>query len=302
MSSEYTQENIITKIKDFKSRTGKPLTSITINNYVNKYKRLNEIEDNIIFKLITADEQKDKDTVNEIIKKIKDSFKNSKDYFSVLSKILNELNVNQLISTYLINRISQVMKEQVVKNEEEVDSKVTFEQVKLKWQDYTKFVDDIIEDDKVPNKIKIMFSLYKVYPLRDDYGNVKLTIKDLDNKQNFYNVKTQMFHLNDYKTFSKFGNRKYLIPDYIAKLIKTEYDSGAHYLVGKNNTQKFALGSLSSTVKNRSGKYYGEKFTINDIRHSVVTFYEDKSVKKKKQLADNMLHSYATQYETYKRK
>lgn len=299
---EYSEAKIIKAIEGFKTKTRKPLRPISIQNYLNKFIRLNQIEPDIINKLIKAGNSNDKDTVNKIIKKVKSSFKNSKDYFSVISKILNELNVNQVIKPYLLNRISQVMKEQVVKNREEVDEKVTFEDAKLKWSDYTQFVDRLMKNDTVPNKIKIMFALYKVYPLRDDYGNVKLTIKDLDDKQNFYNVKTKVFHLNDYKTVSMFGPRRYEVPDYIAKLIKEEYDKGAHYLVGKKNTQKYALGSLSSTLKNLSKKYYGEKFTINDIRHSIITSYEDKSVKKKRQLANIMLHTYAAQYETYRRK
>tara|TARA_R110000796_G_scaffold131_3_gene618 strand:+ start:53 stop:958 length:906 start_codon:yes stop_codon:yes gene_type:complete len=299
--SNYSEDKIIEMIKNFKSNKDTELRPITILNYLNKYKRLNEIEPDIINKLISAGN--DKKIVNAIIKKIKSNFKNSKDYFSILSKIIKSLkNVDEDISNYIINRIFQIFKEEHKKNEEETDDKVDFEQVKLKWKDYLNFVDRIMNDNKIPNKFKILFSMYKIFPLRDDYGNVLLTDKDLDNKTNFYNVKTKIFHLNDYKTISKFGSKKYQVPDYISKLILEEYENGNKYLVGKTKDTKYALGSLSSTIKDRSKSYFGEKFTINDIRHSIIAFYDDKSVKKKKQLADTMLHSYSSQYEIYKRK
>lgn len=299
--SNYSEDKIIEMIKNFKSNKDTELRPITILNYLNKYKRLNEIEPDIINKLISAGN--DKKIVNAIIKKIKSNFKNSKDYFSILSKIIKSLkNVDEDISNYIINRIFQIFKEEHKKNEEETDDKVDFEQVKLKWKDYLNFVDRIMNDNKIPNKFKILFSMYKIFPLRDDYGNVLLTDKDLDNKTNFYNVKTKIFHLNDYKTISKFGSKKYQVPDYISKLILEEYENGNKYLVGKTKDTKYALGSLSSTIKDRSKSYFGEKFTINDIRHSIIAFYDDKSVKKKKQLADIMLHSYSSQYEIYKRK
>ena len=299
--SNYSEDKIIEMIKNFKSNKDTELRPITILNYLNKYKRLNEIEPDIINKLISAGN--DKKIVNAIIKKIKSNFKNSKDYFSILSKIIKSLkNVDEDISNYIINRIFQIFKEEHKKNEEETDDKVDFEQVKLKWKDYLNFVDRIMKNDKIPKKFKILFSLYKIFPLRDDYGNVLLTDKDLDNKTNFYNVKTKIFHLNDYKTISKFGSKKYQVPDYISKLILEEYENGNKYLVGKTKDTKYALGSLSSTIKDRSKSYFGEKFTINDIRHSIIAFYDDKSVKKKKQLADTMLHSYSSQYEIYKRK
>ena len=81
-----------------------------------------------------------------------------------------------------------------------------------------------------------------------------------------------------------------------------EYDAGNKYLIGKNKNDKHSKGHLVTVVKDASKKYFGNQFTINDIRRSVVSYYhESKSIPKRKQLAEIMLHSYSEAQRSYNR-
>ena len=308
--SSYTYQTIFEAIGNFKSNRDTDLSAKTISEYKKKFTRINEIEPEIINKLIEA--QSDKKIVNSIINKVKGSFKNSKDYFSVISKIINSVEGLKLqISPYIKSRVNQVVKEEVVKNVEDVDERVQFEPVKIQWLDYVRFVDKISKDETVPLKVRIMFSLYKEYTLRDDFGNVlivssdptrqaSLSREDDDNNINYYNKSTRVLHLNRYKTIEKFGRKKYKIPTYIADMID---ESNSKYIIGVSPTKTYAGGNLSTPFKAAMKKYYGSIISINDLRHSIISFYNDtKSIKKQKQLAEIMLHSYHTQSDVYKRR
>jgi hypothetical protein len=185
------------------------------------------------------------------------------------------------------------------------DEKVSFDELKIEWTEYLNKVKELTDNANVPLKIKILFNLYKTYQLRDDYGNVLLTDKDLGNDVNFYNVKTREFHLNNYKgtAKAKYGNKIYKIPQYIADMIMKRYDDGNKYLIGKNKNETYnGNGHLTSLIKDATNKYFGKQFSINDIRRSVVSYYhENKDIKKRKQLADIMLHSYAEAVKSYNR-
>ena len=78
-------------------------------------------------------------------------------------------------------------------------------------------IKELTDDDSIDLNDKILLNLYRFYPIRDNYGKVLLTDKDLDDNENFYNVKTKLFHLNNYKTKDTYGKQKFLIPDFISK-------------------------------------------------------------------------------------
>lgn len=298
----YKFETIYNSIDNFKSNNGSELSPKTIVEYKKKFSRLNDLQPEVIQALIEVNQ--DKKRLKVIVDKIKSTFKNSKDYFSVLSKVIkNYPGLDTKISDYVKNRINQIIKEEVVKNIEKVDLKVQFEDVKINWSEYVSFVNRIIKKDDVPLNIRIMFSLYKEYPLRDDFGDVIIVDDDdaSDDNVNFYNRKTKILHLNKYKTVSTFGPKLYKIPDYISDMVNQQ--NSPKYLVGKTLTKPYSQGKLSTPFKYQMKKYFGKSISINDLRHSVITYYNDtKTIKKQKQLASIMLHSYATQYEIYNRK
>ncbi len=134
-------------------------------------------------------------------------------------------NVYENLNEYVLNRINQYIQELIKLRTEAKDNKTSFDDLKIEWTEYLKKVKELTDNPKVPLKIKILFNLYKTFPLRDNYGDVLLTDKDLDDDINFYNVKTREFHLNNYKgtAKAKYGNKGYKVPQYIADMIMEEY-------------------------------------------------------------------------------
>jgi hypothetical protein len=66
----------------------------------------------------------------------------------------------------------------------------------------------------------LITALYTDYaPIRDDYGDVRITNKDLDSG-NFYNTKTKKLHLNDYKTSGKYGTQAISLPKALTTIIE----------------------------------------------------------------------------------
>jgi hypothetical protein len=306
-----TEENIIKVINSMTNKEDKPLSDKSKDIYKRRAKNLNLIkvlEDLIKFK-------NNKDEVNKILKDIEmqksktlrkdfSKFRSLEDFIFLNQMINNIDNVYENLNEYVLNRINQYIQELIKLRTEAKDNKTSFDDLKIEWTEYLKKVKELTEDTKVPIKIKILFNLYKTFPLRDNYGDVLLTDKDLDDDVNFYNVKTKEYHLNNYKgtAKAKYGNKVYKVPEYIHKMIMEEYDNGNKYLIGKTKDTKYSKGSLVTLVKDASNKYFGNQFTINDIRRSVVSYYhEHKDIKKRKQLADIMLHSYEEAQRSYNR-
>jgi len=306
-----TEENIIKVIDSMTNKEDKPLSDKSKDIYKRRAKNLNLIK--VLQELIKN--KNNKDEVNKILKDIEmqktkklkkeySKFRSLEDFIFLNQMINNIDNVYENLNEYVLNRINQYIQELIKLRTEAKDNKTSFDDLKIEWTEYLKKVKELTDNPKTPLKIKILFNLYKTFPLRDDYGNVLLTDKDLDDDVNFYNVKTREFHLNNYKgtAKSKYGNKVYKVPEYIHKMIMEEYDAGNKYLIGKNKNDKHSKGHLVTVVKDASKKYFGNQFTINDIRRSVVSYYhENKDIKKRKQLADIMLHSYEEAQRSYNR-
>lgn len=306
-----TEENIIKVINSMTNKEDKPLSDKSKDIYKRRAKNLNLIK--VLQDLIKY--KNNKIEVNKILKDIEmqksktlrkeySKFRSLEDFVFLNQMINNIPNMYENINEYVLNRINQYIQELIKLRNDAKDEKTSYDELKIEWAEYLKKVKELTEDPKVPLKIKILFNLYKTYPLRDDYGAVVLTDKDLDDNINFYNVKTKEFHLNNYKgtAKAKYGKRIYKVPEYIHKMIMEEYDNDNKFLIGKTKETKYSGGHLVSLVKDATKKYFGNQFTINDIRRSVVSYYhENKDIKKRKQLADIMLHSYSEAQRSYNR-
>jgi hypothetical protein len=85
----------------------------------------------------------------------------------------------------------------------------------------------------------LITALYTDYaPIRDDYGDVRITNKDLDSG-NFYNTKTKKLHPNDYKTSGKYGAQAISLPKALTTIIeKSILKQPRSYLFTKLDTSK----------------------------------------------------------------
>lgn len=290
---------IYDKITSFKNKkTNKILSDITIKNYKNKYKKLEELHKDIIKDIVD-----DKD-VDDIIKKIKEKYgKSYKDYITILIKIIDNVEgLKKETDPNVYKKLQESMVEGLEKREKQTDIKIEEEKVKINWEDYVSKVDKLLKDDETPLRIKILYLLYKELPLRDNFFDVLLTNEKLDNQEiNYYNMKAKKFFLNKYKTEGKYGKQVYSLSSKLNNLIKQYYKQGHKYLIENDNNEKYT--SLSKLVSVNSKKYFDIKFNINDIRKSVIAYYnENKSIEERKKLASKMLHDYRTQQEVYLRK
>jgi len=308
---DLSEDNVMKIIDNMTNKEDKKLSDKTKAIYKRKIKNLDLIK--VLEDLIKNKNNKNK--VNQILKDIElqktktlkkeySKFRSLEDFIFLNQMINNIPNMYENLNEYVLNRINQYIQELIKLRSINKDEKTSYDELKIEWSEYLTRTKELTEDPKVPIKIKILFNLYKIYQLRDDFGSVELTDKDLDDNINFYNINTKQYHLNRYKgtAMAKYGKRIYKIPQYIADMIMEEYDNDNKYLIGKTKETKYSGGHLASFVKDASKKYFGKQFTINDIRRSIVSYYfQNKSIPKRKQLAEIMLNSYNEQLRSYNR-
>jgi len=306
--------------------TGEKLSENTIKIYKQQVNQINLLK--ILLNLIEY--KNDKTKINNIIKfieqqsykevRIKFKKQNSVNIFRLIIRMIDNIeNLRENLNDYVINRIKKEIIELTRDREEDTDDKKSFDVLKIKWTDYIKQVDKLTESfknnfnlTKIDDGFKqlqniIVLNLYKFYTIRDDYGLVKLLNKDLDedSNENYINVETGIFHLNNYKSTALriFGKKKYKIPQYILDLIKILYNNNYQYLYSISDRLPYKSGGISKQIQRLLSDIFGETITINDLRKSHTTYFsENKSVKQQRQLAEQMLHSYDVSQNYYVRK
>lgn len=296
-------DKVIDEIGKFKNKyDGKLLTPRSIKNYRNKIKMIyNVVPD---FFQLMIDNPDNKVVINGAFKLIDKKWSNgAKDYYSAISKVIQSFpNLKSKISDYILGRIHQKIKENMNEHVRKTDDKVDTEPLKITWRQFTDGVNKLTWNKDTPLQDKVLFNLYKIWTLRDDYGRVHLVNEDLDNKTNFYNLKTKMFHLNNYKEKDVYGNRKFEIPDSIQKMIQQLYDEGNKYLYESRNKTPYAGGLTDKICRNLSKKYFNIKFCIGDLRKARTTYAKSLSQQKQREIAEGMLHSFTTATNVYVRK
>ncbi len=296
-------DNVLTKIDTMKDGRGDDLSDSSKKNYKSKIKAIDKVIPNI-FQLF-IDNPNNNPIVNDAISQIVNKYpKSSKDYLAVISKVINNLEgLSQRISPYIKGRIQQAIKEGLKVSQKTSDEKVEFKPLKITWKEFTKKVKQITKDEKIPLQVKVLFELYKLLTLRDNFGNVRITDKDLDDDTNFYNFKTKIFHLNNYKTKKKYGNKKYELPVYLNKMIEKLYEQQNYLYVNLLPDTLYLRGELSGVIPGLTKKYFGVEFNITDMRNARVSYSQEKeSIDKQRITADIMLHSLAVAQQQYNRK
>ena len=311
----FSDAYIIELIKNLKNKkTGKNLARNTIIKYMSMFYEMSSTSIlNIINYLI--EHQNDKLLINLKFNEIKNQVWLSKNrneinqgnsfaYFIFLNQILNLLpNIESILDKSIFDKIHKHSKETHIKKVEFQDNKVTFGELKINWKDYVSVVNKLTDDPNVNIRDKILFNLYRVIPLRDDFGDVPLFEYDDDNyDKNYFNITTKVLHIRKYKTKNKYGNQQFVLPDYLNKLIISQYLIGKKYLITNNFNERYADGKLSRYIRIITPQYFGKSINIDDIRHSVVTYFnENKSLSQRRKLSKIMLHNLETANNVYNR-
>ena len=146
--------------------------------------------------------------------------------------------------------------------------------------------------------------------LRDNLGAIVVgnqeprdkesTSDAIRNKPNYLNLKTGILYLNDFKTSTTFKNFKLrisddtlrLVEEYLSKVEETTHKRPTH-LITKDDGTIYKDGKLSSYISTMFEKYTkANKFTINDLRHSVATHHRNSSQRIKEYIAYLLQHSF----------
>lgn len=308
-------EQVIEEIKKFKNKkTDKPLSKATYNNYIKMFNDMNKAIPNILQQIINN--QNDKTKINEIFDKIKNQdwlVENRKEinqgrsinYLIFLNQLITNLpNLKEQINSAVLDKLNKFIKEMKTKVDDLQDYKTSYEDLKIKWPEFLEKTEELTNKSNTPIRDKILYNLYKNLPLRDDFGNVKFLEEDLkaDEIVNYYNIKTNKLHIRDYKSNAQYGNKVYDIPAYLIPLIQKQASKNK-YLITRDNGELYKNGKLTDYIRKNSKNYFGKSITIDDIRHSIVAYYdENKSQAKRRQLAQIMLHSLDTANTKYTRR
>ena len=213
----------------------------------------------------------------------------------------------------------------------------------IEWEDFTKIVQkakeeaDAVQFGKKRSQMTKYFNtkqkafvleFHHTYPLRCD-----LTKATFDEKVDEGNYLTKdedgnwIFHLEDYKTDKRYGEKEYILPkdgflanwcDEVHQMYITEDNKLTHCVWGdiqNENGKKYLLRNQSGSPfldDNYFGKYFqrimkkwtGKPIGVTNIRTSKVTdkHKNDTSLAERAKLANIMCHSIATQQQCYEKK
>jgi hypothetical protein len=139
--------------------------------------------------------------------------------------------------------------------------------------------------DKMASSLdKLILALYTYQPpLRSDYNSIKIINGKYDelnfsNSQNYYTLKDNIFHINEYKTCYKYGTIKNKAPIKLKNLIvKSLTDQPRDYLIYNQKKQTInepiTANYLGHEIQRITEKLFNKSISINDIRHSFINKY-----------------------------
>ena len=220
--------------------------------------------------------------------------------FKSLIKYLPEFAAQ--FSPNIIKNYEEAMKKSADAIEDHIQSKKKIPPTA--WSKFTHAADQAAKI--APNSYEhLITALYtQIPPVRDDFGSVRITNKELD-EGNYYNTKTKKLHLKEYKTSGKYGEQVFALPSSLSSLInKTLLEKPRNYLFTKLDPKK-PFGKMSSFIKKTFAKFGdipSNKAGLNHIRHSRISHEyakNDTNAAAKRKLARRMLHSVDIAAEMY---
>lgn len=314
------KEKLIEKIKEHRPN----LKNASMDMYLRNLAKINKEKGGKDLYLVKTLE--DKEYIDKFLENKKDNTK--KNYLSSIVVILMAMKKKKSLIDYYrnkmellgnsINQFLQTQKKTEKQNENWVELKTlqkvvnTYKKEIMERGLLKKDYQDLTSKQKELIKKWVVGSVYVLDPennppLRADIGEMKILknneyndLTEAELKKNYLVIigrKKKFFHLGDYKTDGKFGNKiikigtklnnvfnKYLL-NYDGDFLLT--DSKGKPMT-PNQLTKFVLKTFSPTDK---------QVGISMIRHIVISHLFPPQTDEKKELADKMLHSVAVQNE-----
>jgi integrase len=293
------EAEIIQKLKD------KKLSDNSIKLYLSILKNLNDKREIKNFKFL--------DNPKKVLDKIKDyKITTQRNVIIAIVSVLKNLG-NDLYKSYydlMINmnkKIEDDAKENK-KSEQQKENWISLDDVKKKYEELKSKIklSKNISEEQYDNILDtVILGLYVLLPPRrnKDYLLMKVSKdgKNMNNTDNWLDMKKKQFIFNNYKTKKTFGQQIIDIPnelvDLLKKYLKYKKDGDANLLV------KFSGDRLKSdnSITRRLNKIFGKNISSSMLRH---IYLSDKYKDVKEEMkADSqmMAHSMKTQ-ETYIKK
>ena len=168
------------------------------------------------------------------------------------------------------------------------------------------------EIEKIRNKLpdgsdgKLIISLYTMIPpLRADFDKVRIYDKDPNNdKENYIVLNKKKLILNKYKTDKVYGKKEINLPKELMKQINLSLEKKQRdYLFIQKNGNPYISNSWNIYANRLLKKIINENFSLTMFRHIYISRPDldlnNKTLKEKQEIADQMGHSIETQSKYY---
>jgi hypothetical protein len=198
------------------------------------------------------------------------------------------------------------LKDEIADNENVMNNEPSSRQKKalLTFDEIVKIRDGLPDGSDA----KLIISLYTmIAPIRSNFDNVRIykTKPTEEVNENFIITKQKKFFLKNYKTDKIYGTNIIKLPDELMKQINLSLKAKPRdYLFVQKTGKIYTPTSWNLTANRILKKIFNNKdFSINMFRHIYLSQKDlnlkDKTLKEKKEIADQMGHSVSTQSKYY---
>jgi hypothetical protein len=307
--------NLQTIFSNIKTRKDKPLSQISINNYIAKLNKLSQM-------VLGHDYVNHEFLLNpsKVLDLIKHSnLKSKKDYITPIIKILQLNNVSEdIIKQYRTNlgehkeKEDKVRGDNVLVKQKDKDNAMTIEDINKKYDAYSIYDNDKINPNKLIYKLIVAFYFKNNLIPRNDIPLMKIASekkKDLNSSYNYIILKddtpAKIVMLN-YKTAPTYGRQSFAITnelgDLLEKYIKLFNKKSGDFLFANKSGDQIQKNTFLKIIEKAMDEVLGKPLNIDLIRSILISnFYEDMtSINDKKEYARRFLHSPKVQQEYVK--
>jgi hypothetical protein len=273
------------------SKAGEPLKPLTINNYIKKFNKVNEIMTGHEFdgdlSWISQPER--------VLSKLRESgLKSLKDYISPIVRLLRLKNGNEdIIKRYNDEMTDFKSKEDHVRKENKASEKEKTNAMELAdiYDKIKNYKIDIEKPDIKKITYKLIVCLYFCNDLiaRNDYYKMKIASsnkknKDLNEKYNYLFVdgnNPKSIVMVNYKTSGTYGIQKYPITNPELKHVLTLYlnitnKKAGDFLFTTNDNLEYRPTTFNDLILRSMKEVLGKPINIDLIRKiHITTFYRD---------------------------
>jgi hypothetical protein len=298
-------ENLRGFFEKLESRTQKPLSKITISNYVSKLNKLSML---VKGKGWDGDASFLNNAKNVLEKIAESNVSGKKDFLSPVLRLLKHNNANSdLISAYQKGLAEFKNDEYSLRKKNK--SKPHLVEASLPYNEIVEKIENFKPETKQDLLFLVIVSIYFTGTLvpRNDLNIVKLASsskkpKELNSEFNYILIDKEGTPVNmvwnKYKSNHTFGSVKFPIPPPLQKLLKTfvasEGKKNGDLLFTKPNGKEYTKYDFLQLIKNATKAILGVEMGVDLIRQIQITdYYRDgvKSIEEDEKNAMRFLHS-----------